>query len=196
MGKINSKTQILSNELESIKKHLAELSLPEKNNTITKEEFIKWQNEHNIIIDELKNQMNNNFLIFIEKENIIGRKIMEIEDLKLQIENLKRINKTFENDKIIKCNITEKSLESKSLESKSEKFKEISQAKINEFVNKLLNNKEVNVTYLPDWVEAQLYKNVFTIFINVLDDLFDSISLKIIGHELKLKMSPENDPSN
>ena len=38
-----------------------------------------------------------------------------------------------------------------------------SEEKIDEFVDKLLKNQSINMSLMPDYIEKQLYKNVFSI---------------------------------
>ena len=44
----------------------------------------------------------------------------------------------------------------------------ISSDSISKFVDELLNNKEVNMSYLPDGVEKQIYKNLLVYMLNIM----------------------------
>lgn len=69
----------------------------------------------------------------------------------------------------------------------------LSKEKINEFVEELLNDENINIKYLPDYVERQLYRNIFTIAIGVLEKLLNTTEINMIGHQVKLSMQPQVD---
>jgi len=81
---------------------------------------------------------------------------------------------------------------------KSQKVKlsELSEQKIDEFVEEILKDKDINIGYLPDFVEKRIYKNVFTILVNLLDHVVDSTSVKLLGHEINFDFAPDDDNLN
>ena len=67
----------------------------------------------------------------------------------------------------------------------------LSEKKINEFVKEILKNKNINIKYFPDFVEEKIYRNVFTILVNLLDHLIDTTSIQLLGHEINFDFAPE-----
>jgi hypothetical protein len=56
-------------------------------------------------------------------------------------------------------------------------------------VDQLLQNKEVNIWWLPDDVERLFYCNVITLLLAVMDEVVDSMSIKIAGHDVRLELT-------
>ncbi len=66
----------------------------------------------------------------------------------------------------------------------------LSEAQIRKFVEELLTDEKVNIGYLPDWVERQLYVNFFNLLIGLLRKTISSTSFQLIGHEVSMVMLP------
>ena len=71
----------------------------------------------------------------------------QIKELKKQIEELKACEKNLNIDTISKDNI-------------------------NKFVEELLKKQDINITYLPDSVEKQIYSNILVLVLNLIEKLF------------------------
>ena len=69
------------------------------------------------------------------------------------------------------------------------KINDISEEKINEYIDDILKNDNINVKYLPDSVEKAIYKNIFTIAIHLLDNIMDSTSINLLGHQIKINLT-------
>jgi len=52
---------------------------------------------------------------------------------------------------------------------------------IDEYINKLLEDPDVNIPYLPDYVERQIYKNVFTKIYGLLANILGNAEIKLPG---------------
>lgn len=68
--------------------------------------------------------------------------------------------------------------------------KALSEEQIRRFVEQLLADENVNIGYLPDWVERQLYINFFNLLIGLLRKTVSSTSIRFIGHEVSMVMVP------
>jgi len=66
----------------------------------------------------------------------------------------------------------------------------LSKQKIQQFVNKLLEDENVNIRYLPDVVEKQIYTNVLTIVMELLEHLVEDLNISFMGHNIKMSMDP------
>ena len=141
---------------------------------ITKEEFNKWS-------QDMKNEMDT-FRKEYENKNI------EANELNKQIETLKKINEDLEYKLLVK-NMNE----SGDNVNGKVRLKAISKKRIEDYTEFLIQDKETNIGWMPDFVERKLYRNVFEILINLLTGIAESTSLKILGHEITLDLEPEED---
>lgn len=74
---------------------------------------------------------------------------------------------------------------------------EISVENIDKFIDELLNDKNVNIKYIPDQAEREIYKNVFLLLIRVIDHTIKSSKIQFLGHEITLTLKPSiNDIKN
>jgi len=67
---------------------------------------------------------------------------------------------------------------------------EISVENIDKFIDELLNDKNVNIKYIPDKAEKEIYKNVFLLLIRVIDHTIKSSKIEFLGHEITLTLKP------
>jgi hypothetical protein len=64
------------------------------------------------------------------------------------------------------------------------------------FVTSLLNEKMINLSYLPDFVERQIYTNCLILMFNVSQSFLASTSIEILGHALTLQLVPSSGCSD
>ena len=64
----------------------------------------------------------------------------------------------------------------------------VSKKKIEEIVDKMLEDPNMNIKYLPDFAERQIYINVFTLFLGIVDNLSDNINVDVMGHKIRLQV--------
>ena len=57
------------------------------------------------------------------------------------------------------------------LKEKKTENNSISSDSISKFVDELLNNKEVNMSYVPDGVEKEIYKNLLVYGLNIMKEV-------------------------
>jgi hypothetical protein len=67
----------------------------------------------------------------------------------------------------------------------------VSRQKVEELVEQMLQNPEINIRYFPDAVERQLYRNVFSLALNVLGELLKTTSIDLMGHRIQLTLVPD-----
>lgn len=144
-------------------------------------------NLHNDIM-QYKNEMEEfkkNIISTVDNySNNINNKNAELEDLKKQIYSLQCINEQLEQKlREEKNKIT--------MESKTEH--QLSKLQIDAFVDQLLQDTSVNIKYLPDAVEKQIYKNMFNILIGLINNTLDTTSIKFLNHEIKFTIIPQNN---
>ena len=146
-----------------------------------------------------------------QSSNIENQKIMDniiseyrIQNLELQKQNdsLKTINNTLRSEIIqIKNSDEHSKLTTKSLlyknkngeknETKDDKIlTHISTKAIEEYVEKMIADKDVNINYLPDFVEKQLYRNILKIVLNLLDHILNNSHVTFFNHEINFDLVP------
>ena len=67
--------------------------------------------------------------------------------------------------------------------------KVMSDKRIEEIVDKMLKGS-ANSEFIPDIVERSIYVNVLKLVVQAVDEIVDSTSIRILGHEIKLDMKP------
>ena len=195
MGSSNSKFLQFNDELKNLKEEMQNLKKMDQNNDgiITKEEFLAWKESQKHDMEKLKvkieEKVNEKYSeLLAKRETELQDASGKIQELQRQIESLKTINENLEKD-------LANAKENKNDIVNKVQLQELSQQKIDEFVEKLLNNKNVNIGYLPDFVERQIYKNVFSLLLGILDNTLTSTKINFMGHELLLTMGPQHNKS-
>lgn len=56
-------------------------------------------------------------------------------------------------------------------------------------IDKMLENKEVNIWWLPDQIERVFYFNMMTLMLSVLDEVVDGMSISLAGHNVRLQLT-------
>ena len=60
--------------------------------------------------------------------------------------------------------------------------------------DKLIKDKDVNLKYLPDFIERRFYESIIRIFLALIKETCDTTKLSILGHEIDIvlqKKTPE-----
>lgn len=60
----------------------------------------------------------------------------------------------------------------------------VSSNTLDEIIDKLIINKDVNMTYLPDAVERQIYRNLLVYFFGILKEVIRSSKIEFFNHEI------------
>ena len=56
--------------------------------------------------------------------------------------------------------------------------------------NDLLEDPEINIAYLPDWVEKQIYRNIFSMMLSLLAHTLTTSHLEFLGHRVTFDVIP------
>ena len=67
----------------------------------------------------------------------------------------------------------------------------ISRSNVREYVNKMLENDDANIDYLPDYVESKIYENVFVLILGLLQGTTDQTTIDVIGHKLRIQLTKD-----
>lgn len=194
MGLSSSKFMALSDEIKNLKNQINIIQEIDQNHdgAITKEDFIVWKDEQMNKMFQLEQkvetQLNDKYNELLSQyQGKVTEDALYIEQLKKEIQSLKSINESLEKQLMgIQANPETPSTEHVDLHGLSKK-------KINEFVDQLLSDINVNIAYLPDFVERQIYKNVLSIILGILDNTLNTTSINFMGHQLTISMQPQQD---
>ncbi|QKF94693.1 hypothetical protein QKU48_gp1235 [Fadolivirus algeromassiliense] len=148
-------------------------------------------------MNEIKQRLDNLEAMFNSKQQEKSRDLwpsqsqtkIQIDDLLKQIDTLKKKNNELENQVKDLQDKNEQLLNSAEI-NRLDSMGELSKKRIDEFVEELLKNENVNIDYLPDFVERQIYRNTINITFKLLNKLFNTTSVKFMGHKLKLEIEP------
>lgn len=61
---------------------------------------------------------------------------------------------------------------------------------IKDLVTKILLNKNINLTFLPDSIERKIYEKLLTFGIDELKELLSSVKIQFLNYEITLDMHP------
>jgi len=70
------------------------------------------------------------------------------------------------------------------------KHSNISDVAIQNFVDGLLADPNVNIYGFPDAIEAAVYRNVIRMVLGGVEDLFNKVSIDLMGHKITVVMEP------
>jgi hypothetical protein len=65
--------------------------------------------------------------------------------------------------------------------------------RIEEFVDKIMQDPAINSKYLPDIVEKQIYKNVLIMGLGMIKQILSTTEIRTLGHKITLTMEPLSD---
>lgn len=179
MGNILSQ----GNQINDLYQRLEKMEHIDKNNDgiISRKEFEQWKN--NELMDIKKNIKN-------DVKNQYKNKIDELQN---QLESAKSINNELSNALHKKNELIERLGENIDDDEDVQKLVDLlSQEKINQFVEELLEDEETNIKYLPDFVERQIYRNVFRLSIRLVNKMMNSMTFELVNHKLHVAMVPNN----
>jgi Mg/Co/Ni transporter MgtE len=179
MGNILSQ----NNQINDLYQRLERMEHIDKNNDgiISRKEFEQWKNNELLDIKKsIKNDVKNQYQV-------------KINDLHKELESLKNINNDLSKSLYQKNELIERLGENIDDDEDIQKLVDLlSQEKINQFVEELLEDEETNIKYLPDFVERQIYRNVFQLSIKLMNKMMHSMSFELINHKLHIAMVPNN----
>ena len=191
MGHSSSKLLELDADIKSLKEQLEEIKGLDRNNDgiITKDEFREWKNEQKNKMLELERKVEEQVTgkytkMLIEKETLINNIQRTNDELNKQINSLKTMNSALEAKLLHETTINNPE--------GIQKLQELSKRKIDEYVEQLLTDETVNISYLPDFVEKKIYKNVFSLLIGLLNNVLGTTAVKLLGHQLTFMITPDN----
>lgn len=122
---------------------------------------------------------------FNDNDDILHKYRTDLAELQKQNDSLKALNHQLHLE--IKCNKEVSDL----VHSKS-----ISMIGIDEYVEKMLLDPNVNINYLPDFVERQLYRNVLKMILGLMDHVLKNSHVNLLNHEIHFDVKPVDGVSH
>lgn len=71
----------------------------------------------------------------------------------------------------------------------------VSIEQIKKYVDEMLENQDINIYGFPDVIEKQIYRNMFTMLLNVIDHTLDTSEIILFGHKIVFDIQPGGDSS-
>ena len=180
---IQSPTQNKLSRLEARIRSLENLD-KDQDGIVTRSELDNWLKEQSADLKTFKEQ-----LIQMKDRECQS----QISEYQKQIDSLKSINVQLEAQLVEALSQPKESSNSANIRPETKVFGEASKSHINEIINNLLTNENVNVKYLPDFVEKQLYRNMFSILLGLLDELIKTTNIELLGHEITMSLAPKKE---
>ena len=203
MGLFNSKSesneyQEIGDNINKLNQRLSNLERLDNNNDgmITKDEIEQWMERQKQDLLEFKTSIEEQARVeyqkmLVENERELNEANLRIKELKKELRSVKHINRSLEKQLRHKPRI--EITNAATLPTQESQLSLLSKQQINQFVEKILKNKDINIKYLPDAVEKQIYRNVFTMLINILDNLMETAEIRFLGHNISLDLRPNVD---
>ena len=61
---------------------------------------------------------------------------------------------------------------------------------ISSFVEELLIDKNINIKYVPDYIEKKIYENILIILIHMLDKILKTANIQLLNHKIIFDIVP------
>jgi hypothetical protein len=66
----------------------------------------------------------------------------------------------------------------------------ISSDDIKQLVFKILQNKDLNLSFVPDSIEAKIYEKILSMTINEIHQILSTVKIQFLDQEITLHMNP------
>ena len=66
----------------------------------------------------------------------------------------------------------------------------ISSDDIKKLVFKILQNKDLNLSFVPDSIEAKIYEKILSMTINEIHQILSTVKIQFLDQEITLHMNP------
>jgi hypothetical protein len=73
---------------------------------------------------------------------------------------------------------------------KAEAKRLLSKRNIDDFVSTLIKDEDVNIAFLPDIVEKQIYINTLSILLHLVEHVLTDTKVEFLGHEISIRVNP------
>jgi hypothetical protein len=68
--------------------------------------------------------------------------------------------------------------------------KEVTNEQIKDLVMKILKNKDINLSFLPDSIESKIYEKLLTFGVNEIKELVSTVKIQFLNYEITMDMHP------
>lgn len=73
------------------------------------------------------------------------------------------------------------------------KHTNISDEAIDEMIDDFMKDKAINQTWIPDYIERTIYKNVLKLVVALMAQIIDGIEITVMGHKIVMDMRPNDE---
>lgn len=63
---------------------------------------------------------------------------------------------------------------------------------IDKIIENLISKKDVNMSYVPDIIEKEIYKNLIIYFFGIFKEVVDTTKIEFLEHEITFIIKPKN----
>ncbi len=189
----NTNSNSQNNQIDILQKRLTNLEDLDTNRDgiVTKDEFDTWVKKQQLNLEQFRESVIQETVS--QYQDKLKTTQDKIQELTKQNEALQSINRSLEQD--LKKQLVQETIRGNGNghgngHGNPASLSILSKERINQFVEELLNDKDINISMMPDFMEKQLYRNIFRMFISIIDKLFETTSIQFIGHQITLKLDP------
>jgi len=76
-----------------------------------------------------------------------------------------------------------------------EQARHLSDAVIDELVTHMLQNADINISVLPDYMERRIYANIVRILIGNVTELLRHVKIEVLNHVITMRIDPVAHPT-
>ena len=62
---------------------------------------------------------------------------------------------------------------------------------VDKIVDDIMSSNEINITYLPDLVERQIYKNLIIYIFGIVEKVIKTTKIEFLNHEITFNITPK-----
>lgn len=71
--------------------------------------------------------------------------------------------------------------------------RKINSETIEMIANRIVDENEFNIGFIPDWVEKKLYKNTMIMSLRLLEIILSKGSIDMLGHKMTINLNPSDN---
>jgi len=69
-------------------------------------------------------------------------------------------------------------------------FREKSHESVKDYVREMLKDSDINIRGVPDCIEQNIYENIIKLFINIIDNVFETTDINLLNHKIMIHLVP------
>ena len=65
---------------------------------------------------------------------------------------------------------------------------ETAKQRIESYVDQIVNDSSLHITYLPEAIERHLYRNIFRVILGVIDRVVKETTINVLGQQIRMTL--------